>query len=102
MAITSFFIERLLVKIFLKDLCGDRLQFGSATRSMPIRRGCAIGFALNAASALRHSDARAACAPRACSPESALRFSATVFSSAPGDDQPPGRQLHSMNRFLNT
>ncbi|MDQ0022813.1 hypothetical protein J2X90_000591 [Variovorax paradoxus] len=102
MAITSFFIERLLVKIFLKDLCGDRRQLGSAARSRAIRGNCAFGFALEAASALRHSDSRAACAQRACSPESALRFSATVFPSAPGDDQPPGRQLHSMNRFLNT
>ncbi|MGJ3702912.1 hypothetical protein [Variovorax sp. AFSI2.2] len=29
-------------------------------------------------------------------------FFSNSFPSAPGDDQPPGRQLHSMNRFLNT
>jgi hypothetical protein len=29
-------------------------------------------------------------------------FFSNCFSFSPGDDQPPGRQLHSMNRFLNT
>jgi hypothetical protein len=29
-------------------------------------------------------------------------FFSNRFSLSPGDDQPPGRQLHSMNRFLNT
>ncbi|WPG38213.1 hypothetical protein [Variovorax sp. EBFNA2] len=56
-----------------------------------------------AVSALRHSTARKACARRSPSPESALPFSATVFSDTThGDDQPPGREHHSMNRSLNT